>query len=480
QDGANYLELVAACNAKDPATVNIAVTAPDSTDDEKRKAEYRREFLSSFTPEEERKIMRKVDFHIVLLVGLIYSIKQIDTNNVALVKVMAIGKPTNILNELGITADQYAWVQTAYYVRSIPPPILLSNLTHCLLDTLRNSRDPYYIAVQNNESQLARPMIWVHSIDHFSNIVGQLLAYGMSYLDGNQGLSSWQWRTVVFGMFVYLYHPDYPRSPRTSKWLTPREQEFVELRLTANAPRLSDKAFSLQETLAALRDPRLWSFTLMMLCMSTRSYEIAGFLPNIVANLGFVTVPRNLLLLLPGSFLSMIIIISIHFIYKRALVPRPLCCLTIVTCELLSFIIFLATKKKAAVYAACVLGTMFSHAWGTSWPWRSSSLKGAIGTALGGVIGPQIFRSQWAESGYKESYGICVGALGGGFIFGLLCWYLTFDLEKQVRRVKKERNKAAREDGSMSTIMCGRFRASNKRICARSSIPTTNSGGTEG
>ncbi|CAH0051656.1 unnamed protein product [Clonostachys solani] len=487
---------------KDPPTVDVAVTAPDSADNERHKAEYRTEFLSSFTIEEEQKIMRKVDLHIVVLVGLIYSIKQIDTNNAALVKVMAIGKPTNILNQLGMTSDQYAWVQTAYYI----PYVLLETPTILLFKKMSprlfQSRIiitwgiilALHAAVSTKEAlyalrvligiaeagmfpaimtfytcwyrgdELARPMIWVHSIDQFSNIIGQLLAYGMSYLDGKQGLSSWQWvfllegvATVIFGIIVYFYHPDYPRSPRTSKWLSPREQEFVELRLTTNAPRLSDKPFSLQETLITLKDPRLWSFTFMMLCMSTTSYGIAWFLPNIVTNLGFVTVPRNLLLLLPGSFLSMILIISIHFIYKRALVPRPLFCLTIVGCELLSFIIFLATQQKAAVYAACILGSMFSHAWGTSyWPWRSSSLKGTTGTAvafgitnsigqLGGVIGPQIFRSQWATSGYKESYGICVGALGGGFLLGLLCWYLTFDLETQVRRVKKARNKAARE-----------------------------------
>lgn len=87
---------------------------------------------------------------------------------------------------------------------------------------------------------------------------------------------------------------------------------------------------------------------------------------------------------------------------------------------------------------------------------RSASLKGTTGTALafgiqnsigqlGGIIGPQIFRSKWAASGYKESYGICVGALGAGLMFGSLCWYLTNDLERETRRIKLESNKARKE-----------------------------------
>ena len=41
---------------------------------------------------------------------------QIDVNNAASVKVLAVGKPTNILKQLHMTADEYNWVRSIYYV----------------------------------------------------------------------------------------------------------------------------------------------------------------------------------------------------------------------------------------------------------------------------------------------------------------------------------------------------------------------------
>ena len=87
---------------------------------------------------------------------------------------------------------------------------------------------------------------------------------------------------------------------------------------------------------------------------------------------------------------------------------------------------------------------------------RSASMKGTTGTAfafglqsgvgqLGGVIGPQIFRSRYAANGYKVPYGVCCGAVGIAFFGAVWCWYLTRDLETDVRRVHLERIKAKKE-----------------------------------
>lgn len=66
--------------------------------------------------------------------------------------------------------------------------------------------------------------------------------------------------TLVFAGFVYAFLPDYPKSSRTAKWLTPREQDFVEARLSENAPKTSDKFFSKEETIRELKDLKVWTF----------------------------------------------------------------------------------------------------------------------------------------------------------------------------------------------------------------------------
>ncbi len=72
--------------------------------------------LSSFTAEEDRKVMRKVDKRFLLLIGLMYMLKNVDYTNAATVKVLQVGEPRNVLTELNMTADQYNWVQSIYFV----------------------------------------------------------------------------------------------------------------------------------------------------------------------------------------------------------------------------------------------------------------------------------------------------------------------------------------------------------------------------
>lgn len=92
----------------------------------------REAFLATFSAEEDKAIMRKVDKRFLLLIGVLYLTKnvgcmksciktradcfQIDYTNAASVKVLQVGQPRNILTELGMTSDQYNWVQSIYFV----------------------------------------------------------------------------------------------------------------------------------------------------------------------------------------------------------------------------------------------------------------------------------------------------------------------------------------------------------------------------
>lgn len=66
--------------------------------------------------------------------------------------------------------------------------------------------------------------------------------------------------TMLFFAVVWCMLPDYPKSARTSSWLTQREQDFVEFHLLENAPKTHDKAFSKVEAVQSLKDVKLWSF----------------------------------------------------------------------------------------------------------------------------------------------------------------------------------------------------------------------------
>lgn len=41
--------------------------------------------------------------------------------------------------------------------------------------------------------EMGKPIAWLFGVFNLAGVLGSLLVYGISFLDGKQGLSSWQW-----------------------------------------------------------------------------------------------------------------------------------------------------------------------------------------------------------------------------------------------------------------------------------------------
>lgn len=178
--------------------------------------------------------------------------------------------------------------------------------------------------------EMGKPITWFYSMANLSGIVGALLVYGISYMNGVGGLSAWRWvyilegiATMLFAGIVFWRLPDYPKSPRTARFLSEREQEFVEARLPENAPLTSDPLFSKKEILATLRNPLTWAFLASQCSINIGGYALMWYLPVIVTGLGFTGLPENQLLNIPPSAGAIIGIIFTAWLIGRAYTPRP-------------------------------------------------------------------------------------------------------------------------------------------------------------
>jgi hypothetical protein len=86
------------------------------------------------TAEEEKKLLRKIDWRLMTLCSLIFMFKNLDSNNVSIIlsqsrvwglialqasnaRIMNEGTNQNIMTQLGITSDEYNLVTVLYYVR---------------------------------------------------------------------------------------------------------------------------------------------------------------------------------------------------------------------------------------------------------------------------------------------------------------------------------------------------------------------------
>ena len=41
--------------------------------------------------------------------------------------------------------------------------------------------------------EMGKPMMWLFGVFNLAGVLGNILVYGIAFLDGKQGLSSWQW-----------------------------------------------------------------------------------------------------------------------------------------------------------------------------------------------------------------------------------------------------------------------------------------------
>jgi sugar phosphate permease len=214
--------------------------------------------------------------------------------------------------------------------------------------------------------EYAKPIMWMFAFQNCSGIVGSLLCFGISYMNGLAGLSGWRWVyiiegiiTVLFSAVIWFVLPDYPKSPRSSSWLTPEEQEYLELRLSENAPRTDDPFFNKEEVVASLKDPRIYGFTLSQFLLNIAGYGLSWQLPTITTSLGFAGLPRNQLLNIPPAAVTVIGIILAAWFLSKAYVVRPVFIQFLAAATLVFFIVLSVKVGTGATYAACILGMAF-------------------------------------------------------------------------------------------------------------------------
>ena len=99
---------------------------------------------------------------------------------------------------------------------------------------------------------------------------------------------------MAFSAVVFTWLPDWPKSPRSEKWLSPREQDYLEARLSENAPLTADADFDKKEVVTSLWDIRNYSFMLSQFLVNFGGYALSWQLPTVTTSLGYAGLPRNI------------------------------------------------------------------------------------------------------------------------------------------------------------------------------------------
>ncbi|KAK0192494.1 MFS general substrate transporter [Armillaria mellea] len=435
------------------------------------------QILSQYTFVETKKILRRVDLHLLPLLMLAYLLKNLDSNIVSYVKTINTGKSTNILKELHMTTNEYGYLSTiftcTFLAFEVPSNMILKwstpRLHFCRIIFLWPGLFPGILLQMTfwyRPDELAFRMAMITILGQFSNILDALIAYGLAYIDGRHGLSGWQWAFIIVGClgfvltaFIFLFLPDYPDSPQGRRqFLTLEEGKFIVDRLPPNSPRQSDANFNWADVRAACKDPLTYGFSFILLCQQTGIAGYTFWLPSIIAGYGFTTTTNAQLLNIPPAVIYIISALSFAWISDHSFkIPRPVYMLISLVLLVGTFIGLAVCQNNAGLLTLILLTAIPYAVYQVMvFPWRSQSTKGssyasfafAFQNSIGqiaSIFAAQIFQSKYAPR-YTIPYIVCIVFFALALLAVLFTWYFSYDTEKQNRRLAKERRMAGKVD----------------------------------
>ncbi|UNI17029.1 hypothetical protein JDV02_003408 [Purpureocillium takamizusanense] len=419
-------------------------------------------------PEEVKRVLRKVDWRVIPILGFLYIMCYMDRSNIGNAKVAGMSK------ELHLTGEQYNIALTMFFI----PYALLEVPSNFILKLLRPSlwigilmlawgtvmtlfgvvqsfpgltvaraalgvaeagffpASAYLLTTWYRRLELQQRLAIFYSAGSVASAFSGLLAFSIGKMDGIRGLGGWRWiflvegaATVAFSLIPFLLLPD---SPETSKFLTSREKKILYDRLRADAGtesgevELHDK-FHWPTIRSAFLEWKIWVAIIIYLAHTICAYGFSYTVPTVIFDLGYSAANAQLLTIPIYAFSAMGILVLAHYSDKCAtrwpFIVGPFALASV------GFIALLALPQPGL--PGVTYGFLFCIPLGANAPlvalvtWIGNNLapswKRAIGMALlisvgnlGGSIGTNLYLERQKPHywlGYGFGLGMCIAAI---------------------------------------------------------------------
>lgn len=288
-----------------------------------------------YTPDEERRVLRKLDTRLVIFVALLYMMSFLDRSNIGNAKVAGMEQ------DLHLSSSQFEWLLTSFYIAYIAfewmtlcykifPPhtyiafCVLAWGTLASLQALAPSFGfltllriclgiseaafvgiPFYLSFFFRREELALRVGLFIAAAPLATTFASSLAWAIVTFGQNTGIAPWRllfllegFPAVLVSVWTYYWIPD---SPSTARWLTARERKIATLRMrretAANHPRnrstmQSDtprhkRKFNWTAVTTVLKDPRAYLTAGMFFGCNVAFSSMPVFLPTIISDMGY-------------------------------------------------------------------------------------------------------------------------------------------------------------------------------------------------
>ncbi|EPS32047.1 hypothetical protein PDE_07006 [Penicillium oxalicum 114-2] len=299
--------------------------------------------LAAFDPELEKRVLRKLDWHVPTLMAFFYLLAFLDRSNIGNAKIAGMAE------DLHLTGDRYSWLLTIFYIsytlfefqalmwKIVKPhkwaTFLIFSwglIASCQAATTNwqgmmalrflmgifeagfGPGVPYLLSFFYRRHELGLRCGLFLSAAPLANTFAGALAYGIT--SGNAALANWRLLFLVEGVPVcaaailaWFFVPDTPSSAR---FLTDEEKDVARARALQQLGEVErDNKVQWKELLATLLDVKAWFTALMYFSCNVSFSSLPVFLPTILKEMGFTAINAQGLTAPPffASFLCTIV-----------------------------------------------------------------------------------------------------------------------------------------------------------------------------
>lgn len=322
------------------------------------------QITKDWTPEEERKATRKLDFFLMPLLFFAFFILQVDRGNISSaltstlredigldndkinagtalfnVGIVIFEIPSNmIMQKIGpakwLSFQIVAWSLCATLQATIfnYPTFLVARLFMGIMESGFIPGGLYYISTWYTRRQVSSRYTLYFLGNMSASAAGSLIAAGiLKHVAGNFGLAGWKWIFIIegvmgigYGLIFALLIPDSPTNP-TPFWggfrfLNERESKIIRGKVLLDDPeKISSSSHILSKDLKdTFMQWRIWLHFLFTMVFMQSVQTLGTYIPSIVQSLGYSSVSANAMSSV-GSWCSvgMILILTLITRYTK-------------------------------------------------------------------------------------------------------------------------------------------------------------------
>ncbi|KAK3321729.1 major facilitator superfamily domain-containing protein [Apodospora peruviana] len=393
----------------------------------------------SFTYEEEKAVLRRIDFRVLSLLLGAYFFQQLDKSSLSYVSIFGISEDAHLVGK------QYSWLGSILYLAQLVMQPLaafilvklptgkviataiflwgssLAIMSSCttfssllglrfVLGSFEAMIAPSCVAVTQmwwrRSEQTLRTSYW-NAMNGVTFIVGSLFTYGLGHIQSSV-LFRYQivflfcgLLTVVYAVVVLILMPD---SPMEAKYLNEREKVIAVERLRANQMGVASREWRWDHVWETLLDFKTWCWFIAIIAISIASGGIGTFGNLIIRDFGYSPF-ESILFNIPFGVIQIVAIIGSGWLATR-FQRKGLVITGVAVLPCIGAIMMLAVPRTPGNKGVLLFGyylvscmaaiTPLIYAWqaqntGGDTKKKCTSAMVFIGMCTGNVIGPLLY-----------------------------------------------------------------------------------------